>query len=701
MSSTATQKTDAVWTDLARTRNIGIIAHIDAGKTTTTERILFYTGRIHRTGEVHEGAATMDWMVQERERGITITSAATTCFWNDHRINIIDTPGHVDFTVEVERSLRVLDGGVVVFDAVAGVEPQSETVWRQADKYRVPRICFVNKMDRTGANFWRTVEMIVERLKAKPAVIQLPIGQESDFLGIVDLIDMKSYIFHDDLGQNIEIAEVPADMMEEAEQRRHEVVELIAETDEDLMMRYLEDEEISNDELRAALRTATVKGTLVPILCGTALKNKGVQRMLDAIVDYLPAPSDVPPVQGLTPSTGEPDTRTTDPDEPFSALAFKIVSDPHVGRLAYVRVYSGQMSAGSYVLNSTKGERERVGRLLRMHANHREEIDAISAGDIGAVIGLKSTFTGDTLCDGDRPILLESITFPEPVISVAVEPKTRSDQDKMGMALARLAEEDPTFQMNTDPDSGQTIIRGMGELHLEVIVDRMLREFKVSANIGKPQVAYKETISKPVRIEGRFVRQSGGRGQYGHVWLEIEPLERGSGYVFEDKIVGGVVPREYIGAVQAGVREAMEAGGDSGHPIVDLKVALVDGSYHEVDSSEMAFHIAGSMALKEGVRRGKPVVLEPYMKVEVRTPEEFMGDVIGDLSARRGHIEGMEMQASTQVVRSFVPLANMFGYATDLRSMSQGRATYSMEFDHYEPLPETLAAEMKAKAQRG
>ena len=701
MSSTATQKTDVVLQDLAHTRNIGIIAHIDAGKTTTTERILFYTGRIHRTGEVHEGAATMDWMVQERERGITITSAATTCFWNDHRINIIDTPGHVDFTVEVERSLRVLDGGVVVFDAVAGVEPQSETVWRQADKYRVPRICFVNKMDRTGANFWRTVEMIVERLKARPAVIQLPIGQESDFLGIVDLIDMNSYIFHDDLGQEVEIVEIPANMLEEAQKRRHELVELIAETNEDLMMRYLEDEEISTDELRAALRTATISGTLVPILCGTALKNKGVQRMLDAIVDYLPSPSDVPPVLGLNPSTGEQETRTTDPDEPFSALAFKIVSDPHVGRLAYVRVYSGQMSSGSYVMNSTKGQRERVGRLLRMHANHREEIDTIYAGDIGAVIGLKSTFTGDTLCDGDSPILLESIQFPEPVISVAIEPKTRSDQDKMGMALARLAEEDPTFQMHTDPDSGQTIIRGMGELHLEVIVDRMLREFKVDANIGKPQVAFKETITKPVRIEGRFVRQSGGRGQYGHVWLELEPLDRGSGYVFEDRVVGGVIPREYIPAVQAGVREAMESGGDSGNPIVDLKVALVDGSYHEVDSSEMAFKIAGSMALREGVRRGKPVILEPFMKVEVRTPEEFMGDVIGDLSARRGHIEGMEMQVTTQVVRAFVPLANMFGYATELRSMSQGRATYSMEFDHYEPVPEGLAAEMKAKAQRG
>jgi elongation factor G len=701
MSSTATQKIEELASDIANTRNIGIIAHIDAGKTTTTERILFYTGRIHRIGETHEGAATMDWMIQERERGITITSAATTCYWNGHRINILDTPGHVDFTVEVERSLRVLDGGVVVFDAVAGVEPQSETVWRQADKYRVPRICFINKMDRTGASFWRTVEMIKERLRAKPAIVQLPIGQESDFLGLIDLIDMKAYIYHDDLGQNIEITDVPAEFKEDAEKHRHELVEMIAESNEDLMMRYLEDETISTDELRSALRAATISSTLVPVLCGTALKNKGVQRMLDAIVDYLPSPADVPPVEGLNPSTGEPETRSTDPEEPFSALAFKIVTDPHVGRLAYVRVYSGQMVAGSYVLNSTKGERERIGRLLRMHANHREEVTTISAGDIGAVIGLKSTFTGDTLCDGNAPVLLESIQFPEPVISIAVEPKTRSDQDKMGMALARLAEEDPTFQMYTDPDSGQTILRGMGELHLDVIIDRMLREFKVGANVGKPQVAYKETITKPVRIEGRFVRQSGGRGQYGHVWLEIEPLDRGSGFVFEDKVVGGTVPREYIPAVQAGVREAMESGGDSGNPIVDLKVALVDGSYHEVDSSEMAFKIAGSMALREGVRRGKPVILEPYMKVEVRTPEEFMGDVIGDLSSRRGHIEGMEMQMSTQVVRAFVPLATMFGYATELRSMSQGRATYSMEFDHYEPVPESLAAEMKAKAQRG
>ncbi|HLI50768.1 MAG TPA: elongation factor G, partial [Thermomicrobiaceae bacterium] len=672
MSTTATERIDALRHTLERTRNIGIIAHIDAGKTTVTERILFYTGRVHRPGETHEGSAAMDWMVQERERGITITAATTTCFWKDYRINILDTPGHVDFTVEVERSLRVLDGGVVVFDAVAGVEPQSETVWRQADKYRVPRICFVNKMDRTGADFWRTVDMIVERLKAKPAVIQMPIGSESDFAGIINLIPMKAVIYHDELGQNIEETEVPAELREEAERRRQTLIEQIAESDEDLMMRYLEGEELDEATLYAGLRRATIASELVPVLCGSALKNKGVQPMLDSIVEYLPSPSDIPPVTGINPKTGEEEHRSVDEDQPFSALAFKIVADPHVGRLAYVRVYSGSLTSGSYALNSTKDERERVGRLLRMHANHREEVNEVHAGDICAVIGLKSTFTGDTLCDPNHPILLESITFPEPVISVAVEPKTRADQDKMGMALARLAEEDPTFQMYTDEDSGQTIIRGMGELHLEVIIDRMLREFRVGANVGKPQVAYKETIQKPVRVEGRFVRQTGGRGQYGHVWLEIEPLERGGGFIFEDKIIGGVVPREYIPAVESGVREAMEGGGDSGHPIVDLKVALVDGSYHDVDSSEMAFKIAGSMALKDGVRRGGQVILEPFMAVEIRTPEDFLGDVIGDLNARRGRIERMEILASAQVIRAFVPLASMFGYATDLRSMTQG-----------------------------
>ncbi len=695
-----TQGTSGVLTDLQRTRNIGIIAHIDAGKTTTTERILFYTGRVHRPGEVHEGSATMDWMVQERERGITITSAATTCFWLDHRINIIDTPGHVDFTAEVERSLRVLDGGVVVFDAVAGVEPQSETVWRQADKYMVPRIAFVNKMDRTGANYWRTIEMMIDRLKAKPAVIQMPIGAESDYLGLIDLMNMVAYIYHDDLGQNIEQTEIPSEYLEEAQRRRSEMVEAIAETDEDMMLRYLEDEEISTDELMAALRKATINSELVPVLNGSSLKNKGVQRMLDAIIDYLPSPMDVPPVTGIDPKTEEPLTRPTDPDAPFSALAFKVQADPHVGRLTFVRVYSGTMVSGSYAFNSTKGDRERIGRLLQMHANHREEIESVAAGNICAVIGLKNTFTGDTLCDPDNPIILETINFPEPVIEVAIEPKTRQDQDKMGLALARLAEEDPTFRLRTDEETGQTIIMGMGELHLEVIVDRLLREFKVSANVGKPQVAYRETITRPVRIEGRFVRQTGGRGQFGHVWLELEPLEPGAGFVFEDKIVGGSVPREYIPAVGQGVKEAMATGGDSGFPIVDMKVALVDGSFHAVDSSEMAFKIAGSMALKDGVRRASPVVLEPIMKVEVTTPEEFMGDVIGNLNARRGRVDGMEARAGAQVIAAFVPLSNMFGYTTELRSMTQGRATSSMEFDHYEPLPDALAKELIAKNQR-
>lgn len=701
MSTTDTQRINAQRLALERTRNIGIIAHIDAGKTTTTERILFYTGRVHRPGEVHEGSATMDWMVQERERGITITSAATTCFWRDHRINIIDTPGHVDFTVEVERSLRVLDGGVVVFDGVAGVEPQSETVWRQADKYHVPRICFVNKMDRTGASFQRTIDMIKSRLGATPAVMQLPIGAESAFKGLIDLLEMKAYIYHDDLGQNIEITDVPESLLEEAQLTRQVLIEQVAETNEDLLLRYLEGEELTVDEVRAALRAATISGVLVPVFTGTSLKNKGVQLILDAIIQYLPSPLDVPPVWGENPRTGESEERPVSEEEPFSALTFKIVSDPHVGRLAYIRVYSGKLTSGSYVLNSTKNTRERAGRLLRMHANHREEVPEVSAGDIVAIIGLKNTFTGHTLCDPDHPILLESIQFPQPVISVAVEPKTRADQDKMGIALARLGEEDPTFQMYTDPDSGQTIIRGMGELHLEVIIDRMLREFRVGANVGKPQVAYKSTITKPVRVEGRFVRQTGGRGQYGHVWLELEPLERGGGFVFEDRIVGGAIPREYIPAVEAGVREAMETGGDLGNPIVDMKVQLVDGSFHDVDSSEMAFKIAGSMALKDGVKRGKPVILEPYMKVEVTTAEDFMGDVIGDLNARRGRIEGIEARANAQVIKAFVPLASMFGYATDLRSMTQGRATYSMEFDHYEPLPESLAAEMMAKAQRG
>ncbi len=685
---------------LRRTRNIGIIAHIDAGKTTTTERILFYTGKVHRPGEVHEGAATMDWMVQERERGITITSAATTCFWQDHRINIIDTPGHVDFTAEVERSLRVLDGGVVVFDGVAGVEPQSETVWRQADKYNVPRICFVNKLDRTGASFQRTLDMIVDRLKAKPAPVQLPIGLEADFSGVIDLFNMRAIIYHDDLGQNIEETDIPADLQAEAEAARNTLVELIAETDEELTMRYLEGEEITVDELIAGLRKATISGELVPILCGSALKNKGVQPMLDGIVDFLPSPLDVPPMIGIDPRTDEEVSREVDPNAPFSALAFKIASDPHVGKLAYIRVYSGTLKSGSYVQNSTKGQRERIGRLLQMHSNHREEIAEVSAGNICAVIGLKSTYTGDTLCDPAEPVILESISFPEPVISVSVEPKTRADQDKMGAALARLADEDPTFRVRTNEETGQTVIDGMGELHLAIIVDRMMREFRVEANVGRPQVAYRETITQPVRAEGRHVRQSGGKGQYGHAIVEFEPQERGAGYEFVDQIVGGSIPREYIPAVNAGIREALDTGGNAGFPVVDVKARLVDGSYHDVDSSEMAFKIAGSLSVKVALQRGRPVILEPVMSVEVTTPEEFMGDVIGDLNSRRGQIQGMEERAGAQVIRAHVPLASMFGYVTDLRSMTQGRAVSSMEFDHYAPLPEALAQEFVAKAQR-
>ena len=685
---------------LAKTRNIGIVAHIDAGKTTTTERILYYTGRVHRPGEVHEGAATMDWMVQERERGITITAAATTCAWNGHRINIIDTPGHVDFTVEVERSLRVLDGGVVVFDAVAGVEPQSENVWRQADKYGVPRICFVNKMDRVGASYQRTIDMIVDRLKAKPVPIQLPIGAESDFLGIVDLMAQKAYIFHDEMGQNIEETEIPANMLEQSQAARAQMIEAIAETDEDLTLRYLEGEELTEEELRPGLRRATVGGQLVPILCGSALKNKGVQLMLDAIVEYLPSPLDVPPVTGIEPRSGEEVERSVEAGQPFSALAFKIAVDPHVGKLTYIRVYSGKLDAGSYALNSTKGERERVGRLLQMHSNHREEISSVSAGDIAAVIGLKTTFTGDTLCDPAKPVILETITFPEPVISVSIEPKTRADQDKMGAALGRLAEEDPTFRMRTDEETGQTVIEGMGELHLEVIVDRMMREFRVDANVGRPQVAYKETITVPVRAEGRHVRQSGGKGQYGHAIVEFAPQERGVGYEFVDKVVGGSVPREYIAPIDQGIRESMLTGGQAGFPIVDLRATLVDGSYHDVDSSEMAFKIAGSLALKDAIRRGRSVILEPVMAVEVVTPDDFMGDVIGDLNSRRGQIQGMEMRAGAQIVKATVPLAAMFGYSTDLRSATQGRATYSMQFDHYAPLPNNLAEEFLAKARR-
>ncbi|MDQ3524438.1 MAG: elongation factor G [Chloroflexota bacterium] len=683
---------------LRRTRNIGIIAHIDAGKTTTTERILFYTGLVHKIGEVHDGAAVMDWMEQERERGITITSAATTCFWREHRINIIDTPGHVDFTVEVERSLRVLDGGVVVFDAVAGVEPQSETVWRQADKYNVPRICFVNKLDRTGANFERTIEMIVDRLKANPVPVQLPMGSEDRFQGVIDLINMKAIIYHDDLGENIEVTDIPDEFQEAAAAARLFMVEKVAESDEELMMRYLDGEEISSDELVAGLRAGTLKSELVPVMTGSALKNKGVQPMLDGIIDYLPSPLDVPPVAGIDPRTEEELSRKADPDAPFAALAFKIAVDPHVGKLTYVRVYSGTMKSGSYALNSTKGQRERVGRLLQMHSNHREEIPEVAAGNIAAVIGLKGTTTGDTLCDPDNAIVLESITFPEPVISVSVEPKTRADQDKMGAALARLAEEDPTFRVHTNEDTGQTVLDGMGELHLDVLVDRMMREFRVGANVGRPQVAYRETLTKAVRVEGRHVRQSGGKGQYGHAVVEFEPQERGAGYEFVDGIVGGSVPREYIQPVNQGIKESMNTGGKAGFPVVDIKATLVDGSYHDVDSSEMAFKIAGSLAFKEALNRGKPNILEPIMSIEVTTPEDFTGEVIGDINSRRGQIQGMEERAGAQVVRAMVPLANMFGYVTDLRSMTQGRATSSMEFAHYAPLPEALAQEFVEKA---
>ncbi|GER85221.1 elongation factor G [Thermogemmatispora aurantia] len=682
---------------LERTRNIGIIAHIDAGKTTTTERILFYTKKIHRMGEVHEGAATMDWMVQEQERGITITAAATTCFWLDHRINIIDTPGHVDFTAEVERSLRVLDGGIVIFDAVAGVEPQSETVWRQANKYNVPRICFVNKMDRVGADFWRTIQMIRDRLGANPLPIQLPIGAESDFKGFIDLIEQHAVIFLDELGTRPEPTPIPAELEEEAKRHRDALIERVAETDEELTLKYLEGEEITKDEIRAALRKATIAGTLVPVLCGSSLRNKGVQALLDAVVAYLPSPLDIPPPVGINPNTGEQVTLTVADDAPFSALAFKIVSDPFVGRLAYLRVYSGTLTKGSAVENTTKGKTERIGRLLRMHANHREDIDEIRAGDICAAVGLRNTFTGDTLCDPQHPVILESISFPEPVIEIAIEPKTRGDQDKMTIALSKLAEEDPTFQVRTDPESGQTIIRGMGELHLEVIVDRLFREFKVEANIGRPQVAYRETITREATAQGRYVRQTGGRGQYGDVWIRVEP-NPGKGFEFVNAIVGGVIPKEYIKPVEVGIRETLENGIIAGYPMIDVKVTLFDGSYHEVDSSEMAFKTAGSLAIKEAARKAGPILLEPVMLVEVTTSEEFYGDIIGDLNRRRGVILGMESRGTVYVVRAHVPLAEMFGYVNDLRSLTSGRASYSMQFDHYEPVPRNIADEIIAKA---
>jgi len=685
---------------LEKTRNIGIIAHIDAGKTTTTERILFYTKKIHRMGEVHEGAATMDWMPQEQERGITITSAATTCFWLDHRINIIDTPGHVDFTAEVERSLRVLDGGVVVFDAVAGVEPQSETVWRQANKYNVPRICFVNKMDRTGADFWRTVEMIRERLDAVAVPIQIPIGREGNFKGFIDLIDMQSVVFTDDLGTKSDHTDVPTGMETEATQHREYLIERVAETDEELTLKYLEGEEITKEELFAALRKATITGMLVPVLCGTALKNKGVQAMLDAVIAYLPSPLDIPPLVGIDPDTEATITRAVDDSAPFSALVFKIVSDPFVGRLSYLRVYSGTLTKGSAVENSTKGKSERVGRLLRMHANHREDIDEIRAGDICAAVGLRNTFTGDTLCDRDNPVVLESIIFPQPVISIAIEPRTRVDQDKMALALNKLAEEDPTFQLHTDIDSGQTIISGMGELHLEVIVDRMFREFKVEANVGRPQVAYRETISREAQAQGKHVRQTGGHGQYGDVWIKIAPNERSKGFEFINAVVGGVIPKEYIKPAENGIRETLENGIIAGYPMIDIKVTIFDGSYHDVDSSEIAFKIAGSIAIKEAVRKAAPILLEPIMLVEITTSEEFYGDVIGDLNRRRGTILGMESRGTMYVVRGHVPLAEMFGYVNELRSMTSGRASYSMEFAHYDPVPKNIADEIIAKASR-
>ena len=676
---------------LEKTRNIGIMAHIDAGKTTTTERILFYTGRVHKIGEVHDGAATMDWMAQEQERGITITSAATTAHWRDHRINIIDTPGHVDFTVEVERSLRVLDGSVAVFSAKGGVEPQSETVWRQAEHYKVPRIAFINKMDTTGANFLNCVDMMKERLQANAVAIQLPIGAENDFTGIIDLVTMKAEVYGDDLGKEINIVDIPDDMKDRAEEYRQIMVEAVCETDDALMEKYLEGEELSAEELKKAIRKAVVTNAMFPVLCGSAYKNKGVQMLLDAVVDYMPSPLDIPPVSGIVPSTEEPAERKADDNEPFSALAFKIMADPFVGKLAFFRVYSGTLEAGTYVFNSTKGKKERVGRILRMHANHREEVQTAYTGDIGAIVGLKDTTTGDTLCDEKKPIILEKMEFPEPVISVAVEPKTKADQEKMGVALSRLAEEDPTFKVKTDAETGQTIISGMGELHLDIIVDRMAREFKVEANVGKPQVAYRETIRKTVKQEGRFVRQSGGRGQYGDCWLELVPQEPGAGFEFENKIVGGAIPREYIGSVEAGVKEAMETGVLAGFPMVDIKVIVFDGSYHDVDSSEMAFKIAGSIGFKEGARKADPVLLEPYVKVEVVVPEDYMGDVIGDLNSRRGRVEGMEMRSGAEHINAFVPLAEMFGYATDLRSKTQGRGVYTMTFDHYEEVPRNVA----------
>lgn len=684
---------------LEKTRNIGIMAHIDAGKTTTTERILFYTGVNHKIGEVHDGAATMDWMDQEQERGITITSAATTCYWKGHRINIIDTPGHVDFTVEVERSLRVLDGAIAVLTARGGVEPQTETVWRQAEKYGVPRMAYVNKMDSTGADFFNVMHMMQERLNANPVAIQLPIGVEDTFCGVVDLVKMDAIIYEDDLGKVSDEVAIPDELKAQAEEYREKLLEALAETDDELMEKYLGGEELTEEEIRSAIRKATIACQICPVTCGSSFKNKGVQPMLDAVVAYMPAPTDIPDIKGTNPETGEEDSRPSSDDAPFAALAFKIMADPFVGKLAFFRVYSGTLDAGSYVYNSTKNRKERLGRILQMHANHRAEITRVYSGDIAAAVGLKSTTTGDTLCDEDHPIILESMVFPDPVISVAVEPKTKDDQEKMGIALQRLAEEDPTFRVHTDAETGQTIISGMGELHLEIIVDRMLREFKVDCTVGNPQVAYRETIRKSVKAEGKFVRQSGGHGQYGHCWLELVPQEPGEGFSFENKVVGGVIPKEFINPIEAGVREAMENGVVAGYPMVDIKAIVYDGSYHEVDSSEMAFKIAGSMAFRSGAEKANPVLLEPYVKVEVIVPEEYMGDVIGDLNSRRGRIEGMEPRNGAQVINAMVPLAEMFGYATDLRSKTQGRGNYSMEVSFYDEVPKNISDAIVAKTK--
>ena len=685
---------------LEKTRNIGIMAHIDAGKTTITERILYYTGRLHKIGEVHEGTATMDWMAQEQERGITITSAATTCFWKDQRINIIDTPGHVDFTVEVERSLRVLDGTIAVFDGVSGVQPQSETVWRQAEKYNVPRMVFINKMDRIGADFKKSVQSIIDKLGAKVVVLQLPIGAEADFVGVIDLITMKKIIWTgDQLGAEYDVLDLEAQEAETAKAERDKMLEALSDYDDKIMEKYLGGEEVSESEIKPAIRKATIAGKLVPVFCGTAFKNKGVQPLLDAILEYLPSPLDIPPVQGEIPGKEDTEERKSDRNEPFSGLAFKVMSDPYVGKLTYFRIYSGTLKAGSYVLNATREKRERIGRILRMHANKREEVQEASAGDIVAAVGLKYTTTGDTLCDENKPIILESMTFPDPVISVAIEPKTKVDQEKLGSALQKLAEEDPTFKIKTDEETGQTLIWGMGELHLEIIVDRLLREFKVEANVGKPQVAYRETIKNTLEQEGKFIRQSGGRGQYGHVWIKLEPKEPGTGYEFVNQITGGTIPREYIEPVNQGIQEASQAGVLAGYPVVDFKITLYDGSFHDVDSSEMAFKIAGSMAFKDGCKKANPVLLEPIFSIEIITPEEYMGDVMGDLNSRRGRIEGMEKQGNTQIIKGNVPLSETFGYATDSRSMTQGRATFSMQFSHYAEVPKNISDAVVAKVK--